>query len=105
MAEKVNYIQKIIDQIITKANLGGLPAEEEKAFRAKLEAQITRRLGLIIMKNLDEKGLKEYEKISKVGEPKPAELEKLLKKYIPDYKEKLKSGMAEMIEEIILALA
>ncbi len=101
-----NYIQKIIDQIIVSANLGGLPEAEEKIFRENMEAQITRRLGIIIMQNLDGAGLKEYEQLFD-GEklPDPKELQAFLEKYLPDYEEKVKAGMDEFMGEVMQAIA
>jgi hypothetical protein len=99
-----NSIQKIIDQIIIAANLGGLPEAEEQAFRENMEAQITRRLGLIIMDNLDDKGLKEYEKLIKDNPiPDQDDFQKFLNDYLPNSEEIIREGMEIFMKEIIVA--
>ena len=102
--QQENLVQTIIDQIIVAANLGGLPEAEEGQFRENMEAQINRRLGLIIINNLDEKGLAAYEKLTKSGTvPAAAEMQNFLQEYLPDYEDKVRDGMKEFIKETIMA--
>ena len=104
MLAQNDLIQKIIDQIVIAANLGGLPEGEEKQFREKMAEQIYRRLGLIIMGNLDEKGLKVYQAMIKDNpQPNPVDFQNFLKKYLPDYETKIKQGMGEFIKEVVIA--
>lgn len=101
--EKQNYIQKIVDQIINAVDIGGLPEPQMQAFKDNMEAQTTRRLGLIIMQNLDKAGLQEYEKLTKQRLPKSEEFQMFLEKYLPDYELKVKEGVEAFIKEIIMA--
>lgn len=94
-------MEKIIDRIIQSANLRALPEAEKIQFRERVEAQITRRLGLIIFENLGDKGFKDYEAIAKNGQPDKKEMKKFLEKYVPDYKEKLTVGMDEFFNELM----
>ncbi len=105
MRQKINYVQKIIDRILDFANLKTLPEEEEKRLRVKLEDKISERLGFAILKNLSEEGMKEYEKFVSEGDFKSSKFRDFLKKYLPDYKEKIKKEMDSFITEMILVLA
>ena len=105
MANQTNYVQKLIDQIMTMGKFAALPEAEEMAFRKNLEMQFNRRLGIIIMQNLPEAGIKEFESLQKDGQPDPLELQKILEKYIPDYEVKIKVGMEEFVKEVILTLS
>ena len=103
MKKQEKYIQKIVDQIMISANLGGLPEAEEQIFKKNMEAQIIRRLGLIITQNLDNTGLQEYEKLIKKGRPKQDDFQKFLEKYAPDYEKKAKEGMKKFMNEVMIA--
>lgn len=97
-------IQKLVDEIMKAGNLGGLPEAEEMAFRQSMEEQITRRLGLIIMQNLDEKGVEEYTKIMESEPiPSPETMKKFLEQHLPDYEEKIKQGMDIFLKEVLAA--
>ena len=100
-----DYMQKVIDQLINVTGLKNLPQKEEEMFRRDLEAQINRRLGLIILKNLDDKGLKEYEKmISKKEKVSPGEFQAFLEKYLPNYEEVIDQEMETFWQEVFTAL-
>lgn len=98
-----NEISSLVDKVVEKLDLKGLPEEELKDFRESLEMQITRRLGLIILENLNEEGLKEYEEAvsSDVLAPDPVKLEEIIKKYIPDLDKKIQEGMTEFLNSVI----
>ena len=89
MEDKKELIQKIIDQIILYSNLSGMDEYEEYLFRKNIEAQINQRLGIIILSNLNEEGLRKYEDLTKENEIADSKkIEELIIKYIPDYQEK-----------------
>lgn len=96
-------ISSLVDKVIEKLDIKDLPEEELKDFRESLEMQITRRLGLIILENLNEEGLKEYEKAvsSDILSPDSSKLEEIIKKYIPDLDKKIQEGMTEFLNSII----
>ncbi|PIR93233.1 hypothetical protein COT99_02110 [Candidatus Falkowbacteria bacterium CG10_big_fil_rev_8_21_14_0_10_43_10] len=101
MKNQQEVIQQIADQIIAAAGADKMPEGAKAAFRENLEAQIMRRLGLIIIKNLDEEGLKAYEKLTEAAPvPSVGEMQSFLEQYLPDYEEKVKAGMDEFMAEI-----
>lgn len=89
-------IAQLADSIIEAAGADQLPEEAKQPFREQLEAQIMRRLGIIVMENLDEEGMKEYEAlVADNPVPDPQALQVFLEKRVPDYEEKLKAGMEQ----------
>ncbi|MDD3284688.1 MAG: DUF5663 domain-containing protein [Patescibacteria group bacterium] len=103
--QEQDSLQFIIQDIIKQANLENLPEQEKQAFASQLEMQFNRRIGLIIMDNLDDASIEEYSKIIKDNPfPNPDELQKFLEKHIPDYGEKLKVGIDNFVKEILLTL-
>lgn len=84
------------------AELNDLPSAEKSSFRDQLEIQIMRRLGIVIIDNLDEKGLLEYENlISKEEIPPVEDFQLFLEKHIPGYELKLKNATNEFMMEIM----
>jgi benzoyl-CoA reductase/2-hydroxyglutaryl-CoA dehydratase subunit BcrC/BadD/HgdB len=98
-----NETSSLVDKVVEKLDLKDLPEEELRDFRESLEMQITRRLGLIILENLNEEGLKEYEEAisSDVLAPDSDRLEEIIKKYIPDLDKKIQEGMTEFLNNVI----
>jgi hypothetical protein len=97
-----NVTEKIVDKIIEVGKLDGLPEPAMSQFKNNMEAQILRRLGLIIISNLEEKDIDEYEAMLKSGSaPDPAELQRFLEGKIPNYEEKIKQEMDDFIKEIV----
>lgn len=94
-------VQAIIDEIIKKLKMENLPSEELDDFKNSLESQITRRLGLVILENLNEEGLKEYEEAASEESlsPDPEQMEKIIKKHIPDIEEKIKAEMDSFLKQ------
>jgi len=106
MINSNEQIQEVITQIIKQANMEGMPESAEKKFREEMELQITRRLGIIVMQNLNEEGLAEYEKMIEKGEAGDQEkFSAFVAKYIPNYEEKVKEGLGLFIKEVIAATA
>jgi len=106
MINSNEQIQEVITQIIKQSNMEGMPEPAEKKFREEMELQITRRLGIIVMQNLNEEGLAEYEKMIEKGEAGDQEkFSVFIAKYIPNYEEKVKEGLGLFIKEVIAATA
>ncbi|OIO05986.1 hypothetical protein AUJ26_01700 [Candidatus Falkowbacteria bacterium CG1_02_37_21] len=97
--------KEIADLIIEQAYLSNLPEADKNYVRENLALQITRRLGLIIMENLNEEGRLEYSQLLENSLiPDQEKLQELLDKYIPDYAEKVKVGLDEFIKEAVASL-
>ncbi|OGF19754.1 hypothetical protein A3G56_02955 [Candidatus Falkowbacteria bacterium RIFCSPLOWO2_12_FULL_45_10] len=94
-------VQTIAEKIMAAVGSEHLPAEAKELIQENLEAQILRRLGLIIIEHLDEEGLKAYEQLTADGAlPTAGEMQSFLEAYLPDYEEKVKAGMEEFMKEV-----
>jgi len=95
-------ISPIADYIISESGLNNLPKNDLTVLRDGLIMQINRRIGLIIIDNLNEAALEEYNKL--LGEslvPDPKKLELFLQANIVDCSEKIKMGLDEFVNQAI----
>lgn len=98
-------LESLAEEIIKQANLADLPEGDKKYLRENLLLQLNRRLGLIIMENLNDEGQREYGELLDDGlVPDPKKLQDLLVKYITDYQEKITAGLKEFAKQIIASL-
>jgi len=99
-------LEALVDNLIKEVKLNDLPEADYNFLKESLIMQINRRLGSIIMENLNDEGLAEYNELLNEGLiPDAGKLEKLLEKYIPDYEEKVKTGLDEFIKEAAQSLS
>lgn len=99
-------LEALVDNLIKEVKLNDLPEADYNFLKESLIMQINRRLGSIIMENLNDEGLAEYNELLNDGLiPDADKLEKLLEKYIPDYEEKVKTGLDEFIKEAAQSLS
>jgi len=91
-----------VDQLIKDAKLDNLPADYREEYLVRLKEQVEKRLGIIIMQNLDEAGLNEFTQLIQ-QEPKPdlAKIQSLFSGRIPDFEQKIKDGMIEFASQFI----
>lgn len=96
-----NSFDPFIETLIDRFQLRNLPEEELNDFKNNMEQQISRRLGLVILENLNEAGLKEYEEaLSEILIPDPEKIKEITQKYIPDLGDKVKVALENFIREI-----
>ena len=94
-------VAQIVDAIIETAGADSLPEEAKQPFRENLEAQVMRRLGIIIMQNLDDAGIAAYDElISERAKLKPEDMQAFLEQYMPDYETKIQAGMKEFLADV-----
>ncbi|MFA5048131.1 MAG: DUF5663 domain-containing protein [Patescibacteria group bacterium] len=91
-----------VDQLLKDAKLENLPADYRDQYIVRLKEQIEKRLGIIIMQNLDEASLDEFTQLIQ-HEPKPnlAKIQSLFSSRIPDFDQKIKDGMVEFASQFI----
>jgi len=98
-------LDSLINHIVSEAGLDVLPDADLAPIKESLGAQINRRLGLIIIDNLNEAGLEKYHQLFRDAPiPDPEKLEKFLTENIIDYQEKVKVGLGEFVQEAISKL-
>ncbi len=106
LSSQTTELNPLVEGLIDRFNLRNLSEEDLNEFRANMEQQISRRLGLVILENLSEEGLKEYEEsLSDVLIPDPEKINEITKKYIPDLDQKIKVSMEEFVKEMEQSLA
>ena len=97
-------IDQFIDELIKQAQLDNLPADFQAQFRQSLAEQIDRRIGLIVMENLDEAGLAQFAQLME-NESKPdlTKIEAMFADKIPDLSGKIQQGLIELAAEFVSA--
>ncbi|MCF7906912.1 DUF5663 domain-containing protein [Patescibacteria group bacterium] len=104
MNEEKNPTEAFADSLIQQANIT-LPEEELEVYRNKLMQQIEKRLGLISLDALDDKGLEDYEKL--LGEnpdPNDPQVRDFFSSRIENYEEKIKEALDNFKAEFLSAL-
>jgi len=104
MNEEKNPIEAFADSLIQQANIT-LPEEELEVYRNKLMQQVEKRLGLVSLDALDDKGLEDYEKL--LGENLDSDDSKVREFFssrIDNYEEKIKKALDEFKAEFLSAL-
>ena len=97
-----NPIKNFVDELVRQAEIN-LPPEEMNLYKDKLIEQIERRLGLVSLNYLDEKGLTEYEKIMDKN-PASEELQNFFSSHIENYQEKMAKTLEEFSREYFASL-
>ena len=104
MNKEKNPIEAFADSLIQQANIT-LPEEELQLYKNKLMEQIQRRLGLVSVDALDDKGLADYEKL--LGEnidPNGPKVQEFFSSRIKNYEEVIKKALDTFSAEFISAL-
>ena len=97
-----NPVTPFGDIIFNHLQISALPEDAQAALREKIEEQVLRRLGLIILQHLDEEGITAYNRLMQDGAmPSSGEMKSFLEQYLPDYEEKIKDDMDKFIQEIV----
>jgi len=97
-----DILQKYVKQIVEQAGLGGLPESFQRDYMEKLSVEAQRRLGIMALAEIDEQGLKEFDKLtSGAKQPTTKELLDFLNAHIPDFEKKAAVALQKFAEEFI----
>jgi len=97
-----NIIENFIQEMIKKAGIDNMPEEFKKEYVEKLGVEVQQRLGIMALKELDEKGIKEFEVLmSGDKEPTPQQLTDFFKAKIENFEDKLADTLKKFAEEFI----
>lgn len=96
-------IQKIIDQIIRETGMTNMSEELEVEFRKNMEAEITKRIGIIALESLDDEGLKKIEGLSKKDRENQDVIKEIINTHSKNFEENLKTGLQNLIKEVVSA--
>lgn len=95
-------IQQFIEEMLKKAGVDKVPEDFKKDYVEKLSAEAQRRLGIMALAALDEKALKDFEKLTAKKEaPKQKELLAFFEAHIPDFPKKVAETLKKFAEEFI----
>ncbi|MFA5020747.1 MAG: DUF5663 domain-containing protein [Patescibacteria group bacterium] len=94
-------IDLFVENLLSQAKLN-LPADFKGQYVEKLKEQINRRLGLVIMENLDDAGLEEFSRLM-ATEPKPDinTIQAAFQARIPDFEQKIKEALVEFAQDFV----
>ncbi len=91
-----------IEKILTEAGLSDLPEEYKEQYIPKLEEQINRRIGIIIIDNLKGEDSEKFADMINVSPaPSASQLQEFFSDKIPDLEEKIRIGLSEFAAEFI----
>jgi len=108
MAKKISEqsipVKKYVSTLIKAAGFHTLPEEFQINYRIALQEQVTRRIGMTVMKELPEKKIEEFSvKFLKGKDVDQAAMQDFLKKSIGNFEEKIKKALDEFSAEFLIA--
>lgn len=101
-----NVIQQFIQDVIKKAGIDTMPEDFKKEYTEKLAAQAQQRLGVMALDELDEQGVKDFEKFMGENEsPKSDEVLEFFNSKIPDFSDKVAKTLQQFGNEFVQGAA
>lgn len=101
----ITDIQQFIKTVIKKAGMENLPKKFLDEYEGKLILEAQRRLGILMVKELDEKGIKAFDKLTQENpNPDQKALLDFFNSYIPDFKQKTENGLQDFGQEFVSEL-
>lgn len=98
----ITDIQQFIKTVIKKAGMENLPKKFLDEYEGKLILEAQRRLGILMVKELNEEGVKAFDKLTREN-PNPDQkvLLDFFNAYIPDFKQKTEKGLQNFGQEFV----
>lgn len=96
-------IDQFVENLLKQANLN-LPEEFKTQYAEKIKEQVNRRLGILIMENLDDAGMEEFSSLMS-AEPKPdiMAIQQSFQSKIPDFEKKVQETLIEFAQDFVNA--
>lgn len=101
MKNQENYIKKFVDQIIKESGLDKMPKDFLEEYSEKLTMEAQKRLGLVTVRELNEKQIKEFTKIAKETEQDSKAVNDFLITNINNFEKKMTIALQDFGKEII----
>ena len=97
-----NIMEQYVNQIMQQAGIADLPEDFKKDYVEKLSVEAQRRLGIMALGEMDESGIKDFEKLmAENKEPKPEQLMEFFKQRVPDFQTKVIETLKQFAQEFV----
>lgn len=97
-----DYLAQYVDELLGRANLTNLPEDFKNEYRQKILESVQKRIGIIALKELDAKGIKEFEEMNQSeGELSQDELLTFFRARIPNFEQKMTQTLKEYADEFV----
>ncbi len=94
-------MQEFIEQIIKEAGLDKMPQDFLEAYSEKVRTEAVKRLGIVAVKELNEKQIEEFNKLMEETGNDAAKMNEYLAENIGNFQEKMSQALAEFGREVI----
>ncbi|MEK7202990.1 MAG: DUF5663 domain-containing protein [Patescibacteria group bacterium] len=102
----IKDIQQFIKSIFKKAGMENLPKKFLDEYEEKLILETQRRLGILMVKELNEEGVKAFDKLMRKNpNPDQKTFSEFFNAYIPNFEEITEKGLRDFEQEFIVELA
>lgn len=97
-----DQVQKFISDLLKKAGIDNMPEDFKKQYAERLGVEVQRRLGIMALDELNEKGISDFEAFSaKHKSPQSKDLLEFFNTHIPDFKGKVEATMSQFGQEFL----
>ena len=99
-------IQLFVQEMLAKAELNKLPEDFKKDYVEKLTAEVQQSLGVMAIAELDEQGVKDFEKLMGITPvPNPEKVLEFFGARIPDFPKKVSEVLAKFSADFVQGAA
>ncbi|MFA4936940.1 MAG: DUF5663 domain-containing protein [Patescibacteria group bacterium] len=98
---RANPVGLYLDSALTQAGAKGLSSEQLVLLRNELLVEIEKRLRLVSLESLDDRGLQDYTELIRQGKADLASQVEFFKSQIPDYEQLLQKTLQDITAEFI----
>lgn len=107
MAQTFNFfadeaLDVYLEELLKAANIATMPEDYKKSYKEKLAMEVNRRIGLVVLNELDKEAIEEFEKLLKKN-VSPEEIQKFISSRVPNLAEVIKKGLDDFAVEFITA--
>jgi hypothetical protein len=97
-----DQVQKFVAELLKNAGIDNMPADFKKQYADKLGVEVQRRLGIMALDELDEKGITDFEAFTvKNKSPQSKDLLEFFNGHITDFKGKVEATLSQFAQEFI----
>lgn len=96
-----NPLESFVDYLISESGYSNLPTEYQATFRDQIRAQVYRRVGMIVMNELNDQDAQEFSQRfgDNLDQVDNGDLQQYLTSKIEDFPQKISAGLDEFAQE------